>query len=385
MRYWNFRVWCLWLNLLSLVEKIPVRIWRVIIPIPRLRTQSGKSYRLISHFRSYPPHCTHLHSPSHSLLSTTVLSLQNTQFSHSSSPLYTIIISWYRVQALIKYRIHRVQHTPRIVYIPYLLMIMSWHLNLASVSRVPHYTIDCHHPGCHASSKVKSPCHVPMFASELTDEWNPSTWHSVHWFPTTACPISLDRGLQSVLPNSQDYCLNVCMVMASMHMSKLAGGRSCSIPLRSLHHTLQVYLLIRLITASKCITKLAWLRTPTAHYHVIQVHLQTRPITASKCAPSWTASESANMLERYHRVHLYIHSFTAAKCISNYAWWPPPSLSLNMLVHGLGVYLCVYFIVTVKSISNCSHASSTDTPDRLCVHGLLYIYIAQNTNWIHEF
>jgi len=146
----------------------------------------------MSHFRSYTPHCSHLHPPSPFFWSTTLTALQNTKLSHPSLSLHAMIMSWHRVQPILsttyteysihrstaytkysihrEYSIHRVQHPPRIVCLPFILMITSWPLNVASACVVPPYTIHRHQPACHESSKWKSACHITTFASPLTDE-----------------------------------------------------------------------------------------------------------------------------------------------------------------------------------------------------------------------
>ena len=83
------------------------------------------------------------------------------------STLYTEY-SIHRVQhtpstAYTEYSIHRVQHTAKIL--PFILMITSWPLNVASASGVPPYTIHRLHPALHESWKVKSRCHIPTVAS----------------------------------------------------------------------------------------------------------------------------------------------------------------------------------------------------------------------------
>ena len=93
-------------------------------------------------------------SRSLSLSSTTLPSLHNTKLSHPSQSLYGMIMSWHRVQhtlctAYTKYRIHSVQHPPRIVCFPFILMIMSWPLDVASDSGVPLYTVDSHQRALH--------------------------------------------------------------------------------------------------------------------------------------------------------------------------------------------------------------------------------------------
>jgi len=109
--------------------------------------------------------------------------------------------------AYTEYSIHRVQHLPKIICLPFILKITSWPLIVASASSVRPYTIDRHQPACQESSKVKSPCHIPTFASQLTDQQSLSTWLAVYQPPYSTCLISLNRGLQSVSPKSLDYGL----------------------------------------------------------------------------------------------------------------------------------------------------------------------------------
>jgi len=118
----------------------------------------------------YPPHHPHLHPPSLCFSSTTQPSSQKTKLSDPSQSLHAMIVSWHRVQhtpstAYTEYSIHRVQHPPKIVCLPFILMIRMWPLNVASASGVPPYTIDCHQPALHGSSKVKSHCHIPTVVS----------------------------------------------------------------------------------------------------------------------------------------------------------------------------------------------------------------------------
>jgi len=105
-----------------------------------------------SSFCSYPPHRSHLYPSSLSFSSTTLPSSQNTKLSHLSLSLHAMIMSWDRVQAYTEYSIHRVQHTPKIVCLPFILMITSWPLNVACASGVPPYMIDPHQPALHESS-----------------------------------------------------------------------------------------------------------------------------------------------------------------------------------------------------------------------------------------
>ena len=70
------------------------------------------SRTLISHIRSYPPHCSHHHPPSLYFSSTTLPSSQNTMLSHPSPSSHALIMSRHRLQAYTKYNIHPVQRTP---------------------------------------------------------------------------------------------------------------------------------------------------------------------------------------------------------------------------------------------------------------------------------
>jgi len=136
--------------------------------------------------------------------------------------------------------IHRVQHPPKIVRLPFILMTRSWPRNIFSDSSVPPYMIDRHLPGLHDSSKEKSHCPIPTVASWLTDESNLSTRRGIHRPPPSPGPIPLS------------HCLGV-------HIQTLS------------------------IMASHWGSKLAQLRPPSSHNQGLQVHLQTRSIMASKC------------------------------------------------------------------------------------------------------
>jgi len=90
-------------------------------------------------------------------------------------------------------------------------------------------------------------------------------------------------------PNSHDHGLQVHTITAC----KVARSR----PPRSHDHGLQMHLQIRTITASKCISKLAWLQRPSLHDHSLQVHLQTCSITALECISKFTWSRCGETLE----------------------------------------------------------------------------------------
>jgi len=104
-------------NLPSPIRQGRVPIWCVITLIQGPPNSIRQVISLISHIRSYPPHCSHLHPLSLSFSSITLPSSQNTKLSHPSLSLHAMIMSWHRVQhtfstAYTKYSIHQVQHTP---------------------------------------------------------------------------------------------------------------------------------------------------------------------------------------------------------------------------------------------------------------------------------
>jgi len=295
---------------------------------------------------------------------------------------------------------------------------------------MPPYTIDRHQLAQHESSMVMSPCHIPTFASQLTEEYSPSTRHTVRRQALSTCPISLDHGPQSVSPNSLDYYLHVCTIMASNCISKLTRSQppsvfgSSSIPAskftwswptkhiskfprvrppsassNSLDYGLQVHLQTRstmaskfnselnLISASMCISELLALGLQmhlktcsiTASKCIselnnlgLQLHLQTRSITACEFARSCPPSTSTNSVDHDLRVHLDVHSYTAPKCRCKSGRWPCRSASPNPLDHSMGVYLGVHSIVIFRRTSNWSQASPAAHPDSPCVDGLLY-------------
>ena len=56
--------------------------------------------------------------------------------------------------AYTEHSIHRVQHPHKIVCLPFIHMTTCWPLNVASAPSVHPYTIVCHQPALHGSSKV---------------------------------------------------------------------------------------------------------------------------------------------------------------------------------------------------------------------------------------
>jgi len=165
-------------------------------------------------------------------------------------------------------------------------------------------------------------------------------------------------------------------------------------------HGLQVHLPTRSITASKCISTLAWSRplsvSPNLLNQGLQVHLW---VTWSR-----PPSTSPNLLDHGLQGYLWVtrsrpessspnsRSSTASKCISNLVRLQPSSPSLSSLSHGLPVHLQTCSITASKCIStftkesppslslssldrhfrctlNCSLAPPAASPSIPCVDG----------------
>jgi hypothetical protein len=247
MRHWDFTKFPAWVSIghvSTLIWGFSNPFWQVIL--------------LSSHICTYPPPRSHFHPTSFSFLSTTLPSLQNTKLSHPSLSGHVRIISWHQVQHTPSTNIQRVQHTPKIVCLPFILLITSRPQNVASASGVPSYTIDRHQPALHDSSKLKSPCHICKVISYLTDEDSLSTLHTVHRPPLSTCSNSLDYGLQvpsimacnlaqslpsSVSLNSRDYGLQVdlqtCSITASESIAELTRWWFSGTPRHALKHGLE--------------------------------------------------------------------------------------------------------------------------------------------------
>ena len=121
----------------------------------------------------------------------------------------------------------------------------------------------------------------------------------------------------------------------------------------SLDHSLQVHYQTRsiaasqciselMITALKCISKLAPLQPPGSRDHGLQLHLQTRAITASKCistpARTWLHSASPNSLHHGLQMHRQTRSIMGSTSICKLTRSQPPNASLNLLNHDLQVH-----------------------------------------------
>ena len=155
---WDLKDFGVRVNLPSPIRQVWVPICHVITPIRDLPNPNRQVVPLISHICSYPPHRSHLHTPSLSFTSTTstIIAEHKVKSSLCISPCHdqelTPSTCIHRVQAYTKYSIHQVQHTPstaytkysipKIVCLPVMLMITNWPLNVASASSVPPCMID---------------------------------------------------------------------------------------------------------------------------------------------------------------------------------------------------------------------------------------------------
>jgi len=127
IRNWDLRDFDVRVNSPSPIRQVLVRIWRVPTLIRGLPNQISEVVPLVSQFRSYPPHCSHLHCPSLSFSTTTstIITELIVKSFLSISPCrdleLTLSTSTHRVQqtpstAYTEYSTHRVQHTPSTAY-----------------------------------------------------------------------------------------------------------------------------------------------------------------------------------------------------------------------------------------------------------------------------
>ena len=98
MRNWNWREFCVQVNLPSPIQQGGVRIQHAITPIQGLPNPIRQVVCLISLISLYPPHRSDLHPPSLWFSSTTLPSLQKIMLSHPSLSLHVMIMGWHRVQ-----------------------------------------------------------------------------------------------------------------------------------------------------------------------------------------------------------------------------------------------------------------------------------------------
>ena len=153
------------------------------------------------------------------------------------------------------------------------------------------------------------------------------------------------------------------LVTASKCISKLDRSQPPSASPNSLEHSLQVYLQTRSITASTCSSKLAQSQPPSVSPNSLDYGLQVCTITGSKCISeftrSWPSSASLSSLDLSLQVQTSTRSIMASKLIVNEPRW----------VYGdSGVTeVDVHSIVIFRRTPNCWQSPRAASPDILCV------------------
>ena len=220
-------------------------------------------------------------------------------------------MSWSSVDT--EYSIHRVQHLPKIVCLLFIVVIMSWPLNVDQASSVPPYTIDSHQTSYLFQLRCKVTC-SQSHGCELTDWWTESQHPVCH--PLTAIkyssklaglgpPSSHNDDLQEHLKTGSIMdCKWICPNMhdlghqVHLHTRSITSLQSCwnaaskCTSGKSLNHCISVITkLTQLHSRSAnwgsldCVIQ--WFSSSTLHFH-LQVHLQTRSITALECITEFT-------------------------------------------------------------------------------------------------
>jgi len=162
-----------------------------------------------------------------------------------------MIISWHRISEN-EYTIHRVQHTPKIVCLLFILMTTSGLLQKASSPGVP--SLHNRLPSASSPWQLKgkftlSRSHV----CELTNWWK--EWQHPVWRPSTASQ-DYSKLTQLQPPNWLNWGLQTQSITVSKCISQLTWWHAASASTNSLDHSLQMHRQIRFITSSKCISKM---------------------------------------------------------------------------------------------------------------------------------
>ena len=257
LRNWNFRDFCVRVNLVCLIRQVLLPIWRLKTLIRGLLNPIRTVVPLTSHIRLYPPYRSYLYPPSLFLYRRRRTQMQ-------VIPLYRRM-PWSKVKTV--YSIHRVQHTLSTAHTEY------------CIHRVRHHSkIDCLLLIASLSSHGGHSCtQLSTFPWLWVNQWIesqlpshlPSDLLPPDWPPTSTPPILMDLGLQVHLQS--------CLITASKCISDF-----------------------NLILAFKCISKLAPSRPPSASasllYHSLKVHLS---VTQSPNA-------SPNSLDHGLDVHVWV-------------------------------------------------------------------------------
>jgi len=189
----------------------------------------------------------------------------------------------------------------------------------------------------------------------------------------------------TVTSPSQSYSLQIDhlqvllqspLIMASKSISKLAGSRPPSASPNSLAHVLQVHLWDDSLMTSKCISKLDRSRHPSSHNHGLHVHLQTRSIMASKSISEFNLISASRCILKLARSRPPSASLRSTRS-------RPPSASPNLLDRGLHVHLSVHRITAFKCISMFSQSASPGAHEITLQYHLPpdwpYVYIYRET------
>jgi hypothetical protein len=123
--------------------------------------------------------------------------------------------------------------------------------------------------------------------------------------------------------------------MVSQCISKLARSSSWSVFVCSLNHGHEVYLPMRTITASKCMSRFCRLWPPSVTPNALDSGLQVCMIITfkwiSKRARSQSRSGSLSSLDDGHLVYFQICSIITSQCISiskmYFSHWKAPGVS----------------------------------------------------------
>ena len=266
---------------------------------PRSSKPNQEVVPLISQVRSYSPYRSHLYPPSLAFLSTTLPSLPEHKVKSSLSMSPCHHLEWTPSAAYAECSIRRVQHTPSAVYTEY-----SIHLRLSVVRSFSQFR--------------KSP--FPQFRVNQT-----RNRVSVPGAPPID-RLSIDYLQVLIYSPSIIAC---CKCISKLDRSQLG-----------------VHLCVHSISASKCMSKLARSRPPSASLSSLnlglQLHLPTCSITASQCISEftqcWSPIASPTLLDHGLKVRLQTRWIMASECISEFTWSRPRSASLNLLDHGIQVH-----------------------------------------------
>jgi len=190
----------------------------------------------------------------------------------------------------------------------------------------PNSFVHCRH-SCSVPASMCIYTHSRTVPSKLTQS-----------SPSSICPKSLNHGLQvhsimaakyvSTLSRSQPahlhvHCIQTCLLTQLIIASHFIWSWPPSSIPNSMDHGHQV----RMVMASKCISKLSLSQPPNMHDHGLQVYPQPPLITSSKFTLPWPAIASPNS----HDHSFQVRTVMASKFISKLTQSCPPSLHNHCL------------------------------------------------------